>query len=83
MKWLLAITLLAVVLGAARAEECSCAAVRLDFRITCDDDDYLIDALDALYASSCSSVCSSTDCQRNFYIIQSAHDYCAEDDVRT
>lgn len=62
-------------------DSCACVAEEENFSINCNQDNALVAALDALEDNGCDTDCSSNSCQRNFYIIQSHHDYCLPSEV--
>jgi hypothetical protein len=59
--------------------KCACESVEFGFSIDCDDTAAMLTAMAALQAGGCSADCSSAECEKNFLIVQSHHDYCAED----
>ena len=61
---------------------CACAAEKSGFLIDCDDSkSSMLDALAWLQSNSCQKNCKSDICQRNYWIIQSHHDYCKETQI--
>ena len=77
----------AAVISVAHAQEeehhhsCACEAEELGFKIDCSDTATMLTAMAALQASSCATNCTSSDCIKNFFIVQSHHDYCPEGGV--
>lgn len=67
--------------GASAKGSCACESEELGFKIDCADTATMLDALNFLNTNSCATVCSSVDCVRNYYIVQSHHDYCPESDI--
>ena len=70
--------LLVLAIAFVSAQDCACVAEEENFSIDCSQD--LLTPLEFL-EENCQSSCSSSSCQRNFYIIQTHHDYCNPDDV--
>lgn len=62
-------------------ESCACVAEEENFTINCNQNNALLSALEVLENNGCASDCSSNNCQRNFYLIQSHHDYCSSGEV--
>ena len=60
---------------------CACEAESHGFEINCSDQDSTIKALATLQSNNCQADCSSDTCRRNYFIIQTHHDYCFEDEV--
>lgn len=60
---------------------CACEAENTGFAINCDDQNATIDALASLDSNNCVADCSSDVCRRSYFIIQTHHDYCFEDQV--
>ena len=83
IKMSLAVLLLVVLLAptamAAGGHSCICEAKELGFSINCDDGASMSAALQELKSGGCASDCSSDVCVKNWYIVQSHHDYCPED----
>lgn len=57
-------------------ESCACAAEELDFSVDCSDTDAMMEALNVLKTGGCSTDCSTPACEKNWYIVQTHHDYC-------
>ena len=73
-----------MIVGVRAAEEghvhkCACEAEEFGFTIDCDNTAAVSTAMAALQAGGCSADCSTADCEKNFLIVQSHHDYCPED----
>lgn len=62
-------------------ESCACAAEEMGFTINCEDQDAMTNALAMLQSNNCIADCSTNTCRRNYFIIQTHHDYCLEDQV--
>ncbi|CAB9509690.1 expressed unknown protein [Seminavis robusta] len=60
------------------ANSCACLAQDLSFTINCDDTATMLTALNDLKTSACATACTSDECVKNYYIMQSHHDYCPE-----
>ena len=60
------------------AEKCACMAEELGFAMDCSDTNAMMEALMVLKSSGCNTDCSSPECQKNWYIVQTHHDYCDE-----
>lgn len=60
---------------------CACEAENHGFSIDCTDQGATIEALATLQSNNCQADCSSDTCRRNYFIIQTHHDYCSEDQV--
>lgn len=69
--------------GDEEGHSCACEADELDFEIDCANTGAMLFALQELQAAGCASDCSSAACTRNFFIVQSHHDYCPEDGIPT
>ena len=82
-----ALSLLLVTLATATAAEaeaiethkCACEAVEFGFDIDCNNTAAMLNALTFLKASTCATDCTSTDCEKNWLIMQVHHDYCPEE----
>jgi hypothetical protein len=57
---------------------CGCLAQDMGFTIDCSDQDAMQAAYDAVVA--CTG-CSSTECRKNFAIVEAHHDFCLHDEV--
>eukprot|EP00565_Helicotheca_tamesis_P002555 CAMPEP_0185726964 /NCGR_PEP_ID=MMETSP1171-20130828/2782_1 /TAXON_ID=374046 /ORGANISM="Helicotheca tamensis, Strain CCMP826" /LENGTH=239 /DNA_ID=CAMNT_0028395415 /DNA_START=747 /DNA_END=1466 /DNA_ORIENTATION=- len=62
---------------------CACEAIEFGFKIDCEDTETMLAALQKLQTDKCASDCSSADCEKNYLIVQTHHDYCPEDGVPT
>jgi hypothetical protein len=62
-------------------ESCACAAEETGFTINCEDQDAMTTALAMLQSNNCTGDCSTDVCAKNYFIIQTHHDYCLEDQV--
>eukprot|EP01147_Barroeca_monosierra_P003063 gene3063-5840_t len=65
-------------------ETCGCVAERLDFRIDCDNLAVVQEAFDFLEENDCDqgdACTTNADCERNFFITESHHDYCLHSDL--
>ena len=60
---------------------CACEAEELGFTIDCTNEMAMLSALTALKTNGCSTDCSSDTCVKNYYIVQSHHDYCPETQI--
>ena len=70
--------LFAFFVALAYSESCACVAEEEDFTINCNQD--LTSYFEYLEDNNCQDDCDQ-NCQRNFYIVQSHHDYCLSDEV--
>lgn len=61
-----------------QSHSCACEAEELGFSIDCSADGVMLEALSELQAAGCANDCTSTTCVKNWYIVQSHHDYCPE-----
>lgn len=61
------------------SESCACEAETHGFTIDCQDTDAMIQGLASLQSNGCIEDCSSEICRKNYFIIQSHHDYCPEE----
>ena len=67
-------------------EACGCVAMEPDtaFTIDCSDTATMMQAFNDLVANSCNAsatACEQTSCKRDYFIIQSHHDFCDHDQV--
>jgi len=68
--------------SAGDAEQpCACMAEETGFTIDCQDTQGMLDSLNELKTRGCASDCSSPECVKHYYVVQSHHDYCPEDDI--
>ena len=83
MKFTSTVFLFLSLFGNARASggTCACEAEELGFEINCADTEAMTTALDFLASNGCASDCSSEDCEKNWYIVQTHHDFCPEADL--
>ena len=65
----------------ADEHKCACEAEEFGFEINCTNTDAMIAAMTNLQTLGCSADCSSAECEKNFLIVQSHHDYCNDDEV--
>ena len=72
------VVLFAFFVALAYSESCACVAEEEDFTINCNQD--LTSFFEYLEDNNCQDDCDQ-NCQRNFYIVQSHHDYCLSDEV--
>ena len=75
-----AVCLLAEGVTAAEGEKhsCACEAEEMGFKINCDDTATMLASMTALQADGCASDCTVGDCEKNWLIVQSHHDYCPD-----
>jgi len=60
---------------------CACEASARSFTIDCSNESAMLDSLNFLKTNSCSkpeNCGDSTECEKNYLIVQSHHDYCPE-----
>lgn len=62
--------------GSETTDSCACKAEEYGFDIDCTNQAAMLDALTTLKASGCNTDCSSTECEKNWYIVQAHHDFC-------
>jgi hypothetical protein len=62
---------------------CGCEAEELGFKINCEDTATMLTAFKDLQSAGCAKDCTSDSCVKNFFIVQSHHDYCPEEVVPT
>ncbi|KAL7543688.1 hypothetical protein ACHAXR_012996, partial [Thalassiosira sp. AJA248-18] len=74
-------TLAATSAAEGEAHSCACEAEEFDFKINCADTSAMLDAMTFLKSNGCATNCSSPDCEKNYLIVQSHHDYCPEEVV--
>merc|ERR1719188_1444424 len=67
--------------GAVDKHKCACEAEEFGFAINCDDTDAMTSALTNLQLFGCSADCTSADCEKNWLIVQTHHDYCLEENL--
>ena len=60
------------------AHSCACEAEELGFQINCAATDVMLSSMAFLKSSGCATDCSSPECEKNYLIVQSHHDYCPE-----
>merc|ERR1712057_31546 len=72
--------LFAFFVALAYSESCACVAEEEDFTINCNQD--LTSYFEYLEDNNCQDDCDQ-NCQRNFYIVQSHHDYCLSGEIPT
>lgn len=65
----------------ADEHKCACEAEEFGFEINCNNTDVMVEAMTNLQTLGCSSNCTSSECEKNFMIIVSHHDYCPEADI--
>jgi len=75
--------LLSTLTATAKGEvhSCACEAEEFNFDINCSDTEAMITAMTFLKTSGCAADCSSPECEKNYLIVQSHHDYCPEEGV--
>ena len=69
------------VVKASGGHKCACEAEEFGFEINCEDQATMIAAVTALKSSGCATDCSSAECEKNYLIVQSHHDYCREAEI--
>ena len=62
-------------------QECVCIADERGWKIDCSNQVVMQSAFNLLQQYNCDKDCKSDICQDNFYIVQTHHDRCLEDDV--
>ena len=61
--------------------KCACEAEEFGYEINCANTDAMIEAMNNLQSLGCSADCSSPECEKNFLIVVTHHDYCPEADI--
>uniref|UniRef100_A0A7S1BZH0 Uncharacterized protein n=1 Tax=Corethron hystrix TaxID=216773 RepID=A0A7S1BZH0_9STRA len=67
--------------GHAGEEPCACVAEEQGFSIDCSDTATMLASLNELKTRSCATDCSSAECVKHYFIVQSHHDYCPEENI--
>eukprot|EP00592_Proboscia_alata_P006184 CAMPEP_0194357130 /NCGR_PEP_ID=MMETSP0174-20130528/4658_1 /TAXON_ID=216777 /ORGANISM="Proboscia alata, Strain PI-D3" /LENGTH=383 /DNA_ID=CAMNT_0039127023 /DNA_START=407 /DNA_END=1558 /DNA_ORIENTATION=- len=67
--------------AAGDAEPCACEAEELGFSIDCADTTAMLASLGEIQTRGCAKDCTSSECVKHYYIVQSHHDYCPEADI--
>eukprot|EP00579_Thalassiosira_antarctica_P001491 CAMPEP_0201872914 /NCGR_PEP_ID=MMETSP0902-20130614/5526_1 /ASSEMBLY_ACC=CAM_ASM_000551 /TAXON_ID=420261 /ORGANISM="Thalassiosira antarctica, Strain CCMP982" /LENGTH=236 /DNA_ID=CAMNT_0048399347 /DNA_START=50 /DNA_END=760 /DNA_ORIENTATION=+ len=77
------VTLLATFANYTTAEvhSCACEAEEFGFQIDCEARGAMLNAMSFLTTNGCATDCSSADCEKNYLIVQSHHDYCPEENI--
>ena len=87
MKFIKSLFVLITLVSKAQAAEddhhadehkCACEAEEFGFEIDCSNTDAMIAAMTNLQTLGCSSDCSSAECEKNWLLVQTHHDYCPE-----
>lgn len=79
MKFSLVLLLSLIRLQSSGASgSCACEAEELGFKIDCDDEATMLAAISELKTKGCATDCSSAECEKNYLIVQSHHDYCSK-----
>ena len=81
MKVALVILLAALSKSKAEVHSCACEAEEFGYQIDCEAQGVMLDALSFLKTNGCASDCSSADCEKNYLIVQTHHDYCPQDKI--
>ena len=58
---------------------CACEAEEFGFEIDCSQSDEMLTAMDNLASLGCGQDCTSVECETNWLLVQSHHDYCPTD----
>lgn len=58
---------------------CACEAIEFGFEIDCSQTDEMEKAMENLATFGCGNDCTSVDCETNWLLVQTHHDYCPTD----
>mmetsp|Transcript_5256 Transcript_5256/g.7098 ORF Transcript_5256/g.7098 Transcript_5256/m.7098 type:complete len:227 (-) Transcript_5256:106-786(-) len=58
---------------------CACEAEEFGFEIDCTQSDEMIAAMENLASAGCAQDCSTEECEKNWLLVQTHHDYCPTD----
>mmetsp|Transcript_2606 Transcript_2606/g.4152 ORF Transcript_2606/g.4152 Transcript_2606/m.4152 type:complete len:209 (-) Transcript_2606:856-1482(-) len=60
---------------------CACEAEEFGYDIDCSAEGAMLDALNYIKTNGCATDCMAADCEKNYLIVQTHHDYCPEADI--
>jgi len=64
-----------------KKHSCACEAQEFKFKIDCTDAAQMATALNTIKTKGCAADCTVAECEKNYLIVQSHHDFCREDQI--
>ena len=72
------IVLVTLLIAFASCESCVCMAYDYGFDINCSQTTLMEENLAYLEDNDCATTCTTVECERAYYFIQTHHDYCPD-----